>query len=126
MALDWPTGLKYRAEKDPYKIPNLGLAPVASPMGSGKTRMRKQFTLRITGLQYTIIFNRSQLAIFEQFVRDTGDATQEFNMPVWVERAGAYQTKLCQIRMGANGIGYEPHGNNTTRVSFTLDVRGLY
>jgi len=123
--LTWPDTLPYKAERDAYKIPNLGLPLITSQMGSGKTRMRKQFTLRITGVQTTIILSPAKLAIFRQFLIDLGDGAAEFTMPVWVQTAQAYQNRTVQIRGGANGVAEEGHGLTDTKVSFILDVRNL-
>lgn len=125
MPLAWPNGLPFAGQRDAHRVPSLGLAPIRSPMQSGKVRQRPQFTLRITAMQVSILFTPAQLAVFHDFVRRTGEASAEFTMPVWVADRNAHEDRLVQIRNGAEGIAEEPHGVTKIRVTFTLDVRNL-
>lgn len=124
--LSWPYALPYEIERESYKVSALGLPPLASQMQSGKTRMRPQFTLRITTVQCSMIFEPEQLAVFHQFVRDTGDGAMEFRMPVWIPSRAVYEERTVQIKNGVAGITEEVFALDDTRVGLTLDVRNLY
>lgn len=124
--LSWPYQLPYEIERDSFKITALGLPPLASQMQSGKVRMRPQFTLRITTVQCSMVFEAEDLARFHQFVRDTGDASMEFRMPVWIPDRIRYEERTVQIKNGVAGITEEVFAVDDTRVGLTLDVRNLY
>lgn len=123
--LSWPANLPYEIERESYKVSQLGLPPLASQMQSGKVRMRPQFTLRITTIQCTMVFEPVELAVFHEFIRRTGDASMEFRMPVWIADRATYEDRTVQIKNGVAGITEEVFAVDDTRVSLTLDVRNL-
>jgi hypothetical protein len=126
MPVAWPAGLPFGVWRPAYAVQSLGLPPMTSQMQSGKTRMRRQYTRRVATLGYGWRFSVSELATFRSFVtNDLGDGTAEFDMPIWIASAGAYQTRTVQIRGGTSGIAEKPQGVDQTLVSCTLDVQGL-
>lgn len=122
----YPAGLNYENQRSGFKVSNLGLPAMKSPMQSGKTRYRPQFTLRISTMAVSIHFTPAELGRFLNFVNfEIGEGTAEFTMPVWISRANAYENRLVQIKDAAEGVSYEPLGVDDTLASFTLEVRNL-
>jgi hypothetical protein len=126
MAVPWPNGLPYTVSRGAYAVQSLGLPPVQSPMQSGKTRMRRQYTLRVATLSYGWEFTASDLAAFRAFMRDpTGEGTAEILLPTWIESAQAYQPRVVQIQKGVAGLSEKKIGVQRTLVSCVLDVQNL-
>ena len=122
----YPSNLKYEAQRDGHKVPKLGLPSIKSPMQSGKTRYRPQFTLRITEMNVSIHFTPMELGRFLDFVNyELGNGTAEFSMPVWIASANEYQPRIVQIKDAVEGVSIEPLGVDDSLVSFTLNVRNL-
>lgn len=125
MALTWPDGLPYAQQRNGYKLANLGLPAMKSPMQSGRTRMRRQYTLRVSTMQVSIVLTAAQLGVFHGFVAQTGQATAAFTMPVWIASRSAYEPRTVQIRDGAEGIAESEFAFGMTQVSFVLDIQNL-
>jgi len=126
VAVPWPDGLSFAVSRGVYAVQALGLPPMQSPMQSGKTRMRRQYTLRVATLAYGWEFTASDLAVFRTFMRDaTGDGTAEILLPVWIEPAQAYQPRVVKIQKGVSGVAEKKIGVQRTLVSCVLDVQNL-
>jgi len=122
----WPTGLPYESLRDGYQIPQFGSAPVKSEMQSGKIRMRRQFTVSITTMNWTRDFTAEQLGVFRSFVmNELGAGTAEFTMPVWKAPTQAYVEHTVQIDDAMAGISESDMGGGRTLVTMVLKVQGL-
>lgn len=126
MAVPWPASLTYAVAQGAYAVQALGMPPLQSPMQSGKTHMRRQYTLRVATLSYGWEFTAAELAVFRDFLRDTtGDGTAEILLPTWIESAQAYQPRVVQIQKGISGVSEKKMGFDRTIVSCVLDVQNL-
>lgn len=126
MAVAWPANLTYAVSRGAYAVQSLGLPPLQSPMQSGKTRMRRQYTLRVAMLAYGWEFTASDLAVFRAFMKaPTGDGTADILLPTWIETAQAYEPRIVQIQKGASGVSEKKLGIQRTLVSCILDVQNL-
>lgn len=126
MAVAWPANLPYAVAQGAYAVQSLGMPPMQSPMQSGKTRMRRQYTLRVATVAYGWEFTARELAVFRRFARDdTGDATSEIMLPTWIESAQAYEPRVVQIQKGLSGISEKKMGFDRTMISCVLDVQNL-
>jgi len=122
----WPAGLPYQSLRDGYQIPQMGSAPLKSEMQSGKIRMRRQFTVNITTMNWSRDFTAEQLGIFRAFVmNDLGAGTAEFTMPVWNAPTQTYVERTVQIDDGLAGISESEAGVGRTLVTMVLKVQGL-
>jgi hypothetical protein len=121
----WPAGLPYQGDVNVHKVNNLGLAPLKSPMQSGRTRMRPQFTLQVTAVSWMRDFLPAELVIFRNFVRNTlGQGTSRFTMPVWDGGTRTFPNKTVWINDGLYGIS-EADMVSVTTVSMTLMIEGF-
>ncbi|WP_018261883.1 hypothetical protein [Methylobacterium sp. WSM2598] len=126
MAASWPAGLPYFVARQAYGVQALGQQPLSSQVQSGKIRMRPQFTLRISRLSYGWILTAPNLSVFHEFVADMlGEGTGEFTIPLWIETAGTYQSRMVQIVGASSGIAEKKVGLERTLVTCQLDVRNL-
>lgn len=126
MPVPWPANLPYAVSQGAYAVQSLGMPPMQSPMQSGKTRMRRQYTLRVATLAYGWEFTAAQLVAFRAFLGDTtGDGTAEITLPTWIETLQAYQPRTVQIQKGVAGVSEKKLGFDRTLVSCVLDVQNL-
>lgn len=126
MPATWPAGLPYAVSGQAYGVTNAGLAPLASQVQSGKTRMRPQFTLRIARLSYGWEWTDDQLAVWRAFLAGTlGEGTGEFTLMTWIQAARAYQPRTVSIVGASNAVAEKLVGFNRTLVTCNLDVRSL-
>jgi len=122
----WPAGLPYQSLRDGYQIPQMGSAPIKSEMQSGKIRMRRQFTVNITTMNWSRDFTAEQLGVFRSFVlNDLGAGTAEFTMPVWNAPTQSYVNRTVQIDDAMAGISESEAGVGRTLVTMVLKVQGL-
>jgi hypothetical protein len=122
----WPAGLPYQSLRDGYQIPQLGSAPVKSEMQSGKIRMRRQFTVNITTMNWSRDFTAEQMGVFRSFVMNgLAAGTAEFTMPVWNASTKSYVERTVQIDDAVAGIGESDLGAGRTLVTMVLKVQGL-
>lgn len=122
----WPAGLPYESLRDGYEIPQLGSAPITSEMQSGKVRMRRQFTVNITTMNWSRDYTPAQLGAFRAFVRnDLASGTAEYTMPVWDAATKTYVNRTVQIENGLAGISESESGVDRTRVTMVLKVQGF-
>lgn len=122
----WPAGLPYDVLRDRYTVGAHSQGLLKSPMQAGKTRMRRQYTVRVATMPWGREFTRAELAVFRAFLFTTlADGAAEFTMPIWDEPSGDYVTKTVQIRDGAAGVAEAPFADGKTLVSFSLDVWDL-
>jgi len=122
----WPAGLPYQSLRDGYQIPQLGSAPVKSEMQSGKIRMRRQFTVNITTMNWSRDFTAEQLGAFRSFVmNDLAAGTADFTMPIWNAPTQTYVNRTVQIENAVNGISEGEAGVGRTLVTMVLKVQGL-
>jgi len=122
----WPDGLPYQSLRDGYQIPQLGSAPIKSEMQSGKIRMRRQFTVNITTMNWSRDFTAEQLGIFRNFVmNDVAAGTADFTMPIWSAPTQTYVNRTVQIENAVNGISESDIGAGRTLVTMVLKVQGL-
>ncbi|WP_132254742.1 hypothetical protein [Methylobacterium segetis] len=126
MPVSWPADLSYAVSQQAYAVQALDLPPMKSPMQSGKTRMRRQYTLRIATLGYGWEFTSTELARFRSFIaNEAGAGTAEITLPVWIESAQTYASRQVRIRDGASGVSERKLGFDRTLVSCVLEVQSL-
>ncbi|MGA0595394.1 hypothetical protein [Enterovirga sp. CN4-39] len=122
----WPSAVPYETKRSSFAIEKLGGGNIKTPMQSGRTRMRRASTLRITLMRWGRELKTAEMAAFRTFVLTTlGDGTASFTMPVWQAGSNSYVTRTVRIKDGAEGISERETRPGRTEVSMVLEVENL-
>lgn len=108
-----------------FGIDSLGQDPIKTPMEAGRTRMRRQYTVRIGTMRWGRFYSAAEMALWRAFLINTlGDATSRFTMPIWDIPSRLYVTKTVMISDGLKGIQESSIGLKT-QVQCILKVENL-
>lgn len=114
----WPADVPHIPLKDSFQF--VTSAPLKSEMTAGNVRMRRQFTVLLTTVKFTIRMTSAQLSTLKTFVADTlGQGSSRFTMDVWGPEGCVEKT--CRLSDGT--ISASPTGGGWL-VSLQIDVEG--